>query len=53
MSKKKESKGSIEKKDFIEYLSYMTPEQINKLIEEKGKPPKKICPMFFFPNPNE
>lgn len=53
MSKKKEKKESIDKQNFIDFVSSMTPEEINKLIEEKGKPPKKICPMFFFPNPNE
>lgn len=51
MEKKK--KDSISKENFIEFVSNMTPEEINKLIEEKGKPPKKICPMFFFPNPEE
>lgn len=49
----KQKKDSISKENFIEFISSASPEEINKLIEEKGKPPKKICPMFFFPNPNE
>lgn len=52
---KKESKikDSISKEDFINFLANRSPGDINKMIEEKGKPPKRICPMFFFPNPNE
>jgi len=50
---KKEKKDTISKDDFINFLANSTPEQINKMIEEKGKPTRKIYPMFFFPNPNE
>ena len=46
---KKESKNKISKDNFIDFLSSATPEEINKLIEEKGKPPKPINPIFFYP----
>ena len=38
----------ISKEDFIEQLSSATPEDINNIILEKGKPPKVICPMYFY-----
>jgi len=47
--KKKETKDTTSKENFIDYLASCSPEEINKLIEEKGKPPRKICPMFFYP----
>ena len=47
MVKKKKS-FTIEKEDFIKFLVDATPEEINKLILEKGKPPKLIEPMIFF-----
>lgn len=48
--KKKKEQESISKDDFIAYISSKSPEEINKLISEKGKPPRRICPMFFFPD---
>jgi hypothetical protein len=51
MTKKK--KDSISKENFIEFLSSMSPVEINNLIEMKGKPHKKICPMVFFGEPND
>jgi len=55
MAKKEKNKNvdKIDKDNFIAFLSSMTPVEVNKLIEEKGKPPKPICPMFFYPNPND
>ena len=35
------------KESFIQLLSIMTPEEINKMIEQKGKKPKPI-PMVIF-----
>lgn len=49
----KKEKDKISKEDFINFLANRSPGDINKLIEEKGKPPKMICPMFFFSNPDE
>lgn len=46
-------KEKVSKENFIEFLASMTPEEINEMIKEKGKPPKLISPMFFYPNPNE
>lgn len=55
MAKKEKNKNvdRIDKNNFISFLSSMTPVEINKLIEDKGKPPKPICPMFFYPNLND
>ena len=55
MAKKEKNKNvdRIDKNNFISFLSSMTPVEINKLIEDKGKSPKPICPMFFYPNPND
>lgn len=49
MAKKKVEKPTIPKDDFIEFISSMTPAEINKLIEEKGKPHRLMEPLFFFP----
>ena len=46
MSKSK--KQSINKQDFIDFLASATPEEINKMINEKGKPPKLIDPIVYF-----
>lgn len=46
---KKNNKQGVKKEDFISFLASMTPVEINKLIEEKGKPRRKIDPMFFPP----
>lgn len=45
---KKEDK-TIDKDDFIEFLASMKPGDTEKLIRERGKPLKPICPAFFFP----
>lgn len=45
---KQNSTGVIAKEDFIEFLVNATPEEINKMILEKGKPRKLIEPMIFF-----
>ena len=50
---KKETKDSISKDNFIDFLVSRSPGDINKMIEDKGKPPKRICPMFFFPDQND
>lgn len=44
----KKEQNKINKEDFINYLAQATPEELNKLIVEKGKPPKLIEPIFFF-----
>lgn len=46
--KKEKKQDKIDKEDFINYLAHATPEDLNKLIIEKGKPPKLIEPIFFF-----
>lgn len=38
---------TIKKESFIQILSAMTPEEMNKMIEQKGKKPKPI-PMVIF-----
>lgn len=40
--------GKIDKDDFIYFLSQATPEEVNQLILEKGKPRKLIEPIVFF-----
>lgn len=35
------------KKDFLEKLKSITPEEINRIILEKGKEPKPISPIRF------
>lgn len=37
-----------DKDDFITFLSQATPEELNRLIAEKGKPPRLVDPIFFF-----
>lgn len=45
MVNKKTSNNSFgEKKNFIEFISSLSPEEINKLIAEKGKPARIIEP---------
>lgn len=49
MSKpKRKDYERIDKDNFIDFLSSASPEEINQLISERGKPPKLIEPMFFF-----
>ena len=49
MSKKNEAhKGVIERENFINFLASATPEEVSKMIAEKGKPRKLIEPMVFF-----
>lgn len=45
---KKKVKNKMEKEDFISFLASATPEEVNNLIAEKGKPRKLIYPMIFF-----
>lgn len=45
---KTQNKDKIDKENFIEYLSSMTPGEINDLIATRGKPPKLINPIHFF-----
>lgn len=40
----------IDKEDFLNMLTNITQEQINKIIEEKGKSPKLISPIVFISN---
>lgn len=47
MKSKKPSKPSVEKEDFIYFLSHSTPQELNQLILEKGKPHKPYCPISF------
>lgn len=43
----------VSKKNFIDFLASMTPVEINKFIEEKGKPKRMVDPMFFYPPRDE
>lgn len=49
----KKETNTISKEDFIGFLADMKPGELNKLIEEKGKPISPKAPMFFFPKPDE
>ena len=40
----------LSKEDFITVLSSATPEDLNRIILEKGKKPKPIWPIYFFRN---
>lgn len=40
--------GKLDKENFIEQLSSMTPEDLNRLILERGKPPKPYSPIYFY-----
>lgn len=53
MKKEKQKTPTIDKDDFIHFLSSASPEEVNKLIIEKGKPRKLIEPMIFFKEKNE
>ena len=46
----KKEKPKIDKDDFIEFLANSSPEEINKFIEEKGKPHRPIWPVFILPS---
>ena len=35
----------MKKEPFLELLSRLKPDEINKLIQEKGKPPKLVNPI--------
>ena len=35
----------MKKESFLELISRLKPDEINKLIQEKGKPPKMINPI--------
>lgn len=47
---KKKTKPTISKEDFIEFLMQASPEDLNKLILEKGKPRKTYSPIYLFKN---
>ena len=53
MKKEKPKVQKINKDDFIHFLSNASPEEVNRLIIEKGKPRKLIEPMVFFKEKNE
>lgn len=46
----KKEKNSIEKENFLDFLASATPEEVNNMILEKGKPRKLIEPFIFFKN---
>ena len=46
--KEKKTNYKIKKEDFIDFLASASPEEVNKLILEKGKPRKLIQPLIFF-----
>ena len=47
ISKPQKPKFTMKKEDFISFLSSATPEEINNYIQEKGKPRKVFCPLFY------
>ena len=44
--KDKNITSNMTKADFIAVLAHMTPLEMNKFIEEKGKKPKQITPFI-------
>jgi len=40
--------NTMDRESFIKILSVMTPEDINKMIEQKGKKPKPIPMVSFY-----
>ena len=50
MKKEKSYMQTITRDNFIKFLAEATPEEVNRLIIEKGKPRKLIEPMIFFDN---
>ena len=38
----------IPKEDFIGFLANLTPVELNRLIKENGKPPKKVNMIYCF-----
>jgi hypothetical protein len=49
----KDKKPRISKENFIDFLSSATPEEINDLIVNKGKPPKRYTPLFIYKRPED
>ena len=43
--------GELDKTNFIEQLSAMSPQELNELIRREGKPPKPYEPLYFYRNP--
>lgn len=51
MRKKPDVKNlDFTKDDFIEFMTTATPEEINELILNRGKPRKLYCPIYLFRN---
>lgn len=48
MKQDKKGKFSIKKENFIEFLANSSPEEVNRYIAEKGKPPRLIEPVIFY-----
>lgn len=46
-TKQQKPKFGMKKEDFIDFLASATPEEINNYIQEKGKPRKVFCPLFY------
>ena len=53
MKKEKSYMQTITRENFIKFLAEATPEEVNQLITEKGKPRKLIETMIFFDRPKE
>ena len=53
MDKNKSCKKEINKDNFIDFLCQSTPEDLNKLILEEGKPIKAYNPIILFDNIKE
>lgn len=50
---KKETNPKIDKEDFIDFLCHATPQEINEMILNRGKPRKLYCPFYVFENKKE
>lgn len=51
--KKDKKYMTVTRENFIKFLSEATPEEVNQLIAEKGKPRKLIEPMIFYDRAKE
>jgi len=40
--------GKVDKDNFIQFLTHATPEEMNELIDKKGKPRKPYYPFYEF-----
>ena len=50
MKKNEHNPPKVDKEDFIDFLCRATPQEINEMILNRGKPRRPYCPFYFFRN---